>query len=247
MRKVAQIMGMPVSLDIPGEDRPSIFEAMFKELRLVDEQFSPYRVGSELNHFRRGELKKNQLSIGMQTVMKACLEAEKMTDGYFSARYGQEFDPTGYVKGWAVAEVEHSLLKNDIKTFCLSVGGDVDARSYSDRTWRIGIQDPRDKKSIIGKIVGKNFAVATSGNYERGHHIINPKTGKPARELLSLTVVGPSIIKADVLATAAYAMGKKGLKFIDEKQPGYEVLAVANEGTVFLSGGMHQLLVRAQP
>ena len=236
-------MGMPVVLDIPAATDPKIFKQVFHELHLIDEQFSPFIEGSELSRFRRGELKPDGLSVGMKEVMKACLEAEAMTGGYFSARYGKEFDPTGYVKGWAIAEGSHKLLKRGIGTFSLSVGGDINAYSNSDKIWSIGILDPFNKGSIVGKIVGQNLAIATSGNYERGDHIINPKTGKPTRELLSLTVEGPDIIKADILATAAYAMGQKGLEFIDEKQPGYEVLAVDRHGEVFLSGGMRTKLV----
>ena len=236
-------MGMPVALDIPGTSDINIFKRVFKELHLIDEQFSPFIEHSELSRFRRGELSPEELSIGMKDVMKACLEAEAMTNGYFSARYSKDFDPTGYIKGWAIAEASRKLLKAGIGTFSLSVGGDVNAYSNSEKTWKIGILDPQNKKSIIGKIVGQNLAIATSGNYERGNHIINPKTGRPARELLSLTVEGPDIIKADILATAAYAMGKAGLKFIDDKQPGYEVLAIDRKGEVFLSGGMRNLLV----
>jgi thiamine biosynthesis lipoprotein len=235
-------MGMPVVLDIPGSSDVELFKQVFKELHLVDEQFSPFIESSELSRFRRGELQPDELSIGMKDVMKACLEAEKMTGGYFSARYGKEFDPTGYVKGWAIAQACRKLLAGGIGTFSLSVGGDINAYSNSEKIWRIGVLDPLNKKSLIGKISGKNLAIATSGNYERGSHIINPKTGKPARELLSLTVEGPDIVKADILATAAYAMGKKGLKFIDERQPGYEVLAIDRKGEIYFSGGMRELL-----
>jgi thiamine biosynthesis lipoprotein len=243
MRRRAFIMGMPVVLDIPGASDPGVFKQVFHELHLIDSQFSPFIERSELSRFRRGEIAPDKLSIGMKAVMKACLEAEAMTDGYFSARYSEVFDPTGYVKGWAIAEASRKLLKRGIGTFSLSVGGDINAYSNSDKIWRIGILDPFNKGSIVGKIVGQNLAIATSGNYERGNHIINPKTGKPARELLSLTVEGPDIIKADILATAAYAMGKQGLKFIDEKMPGYEVLAIDRHGEALLSGGMRTILV----
>jgi thiamine biosynthesis lipoprotein len=242
VRRHAIIMGMPVTLDIPSSHDQSIFIEVFKELKLVDQQFSPFKKNSELSLFNAGLIPPDHLSIGMKAVMKACLEAEVMTDGYFSARYAKKFDPTGYVKGWAVAESSRKLEERGIGTFSLSAGGDVHTKSDSAKVCQIGIQDPRDKKSIIGKISGKNLAIATSGNYERGNHIINPKSGKPAHELLSLTVVGPNIIKADILATAAYAMGAEGLKFIDDKQPDYEVLAVDSKGTVMLSGGMRDLL-----
>jgi FAD:protein FMN transferase len=244
MRRHASIMGMPVSLDIPGYEDEKVFKEIFKELEAVDNQFSLFKNTSELSRFNHRELKPEQLSVGMKQVMLECLKAEKMTDGYFSARYGGGFDPSGYVKGWAIASASQSLKNKGFQTFCLSAGGDVNALSDSDKVWHIGIADPREKDKIIGKITAKNIAVATSGSSERGDHIINPKTGQPARELLSITVAGADITTADILATAAFAMGRPGLDFID-KQPGYEVLAVDNVERVLLSGGMKDMLVTA--
>jgi thiamine biosynthesis lipoprotein len=64
--------------------------------------------------------------------------------------------------------------------------------------------------------------VATSGTYVRGEHIYNPKQAyAPAREIVSLTVIGPEIYTADCFATAAFAMGREGIQFIDQLE-GYE-------------------------
>jgi thiamine biosynthesis lipoprotein len=73
-----------------------------------------------------------------------------------------------------------------------------------------------------------DLAVATSGTYEKGTHIYDPHTGAPATELLSMTIVGPSIVEADVYATAAFAMGLAGLDFI-ERRAGYEAYAIDPE------------------
>lgn len=234
-------MGMPVVIDIPGLKDETVITEAFDELKKVDGQFSPFKPESELSRFKRGELPADKVSIGMKAVMKACLEAERYTDGYFSARYDGEFDPSGFVKGWAIDEVKKSLLEKGCRTFCISAGGDMVAKSAGDKIWRIGIQHPKKKSKVLGTVLAKNLAVATSGTYARGRHIINPKTKKPATFFLSLTVAGPSIIKADVFATTAMAMGTRGLKFID-KHRSYEVLAVGKDGRVYLSGGMARLL-----
>ena len=121
------------------------------------------------------------------------------------------------------------LQEMGYETFCLSIGGDILARSDGAKQWRIGIQDPRNPQKILNKLSIYSGAVATSGSYERGRHIINPKTGLPATELLSVTVTGPDIIKADVLATAVFAMGRqKGERFM-KQQEGYQALIVAGE------------------
>jgi thiamine biosynthesis lipoprotein len=241
MRKTDFIMGTAVVIDIPGLKDGKIIDAAFAQLRAVDEQFSPYKKTSELYQFNKKRLTPGNVSIGMKDVMKVCLGAENFTGGYFSARYGDEFDPSGYVKGWAVSEVKFSLLNQGFKTFCVSAGGDMTAKSAGTKVWRIGIQHPLKKNEVLGTIIGKNIAVATSGSTERGHHVINPKTGQPARDFLSLTVAGPDIVKADVMATAAFAMGMPGLDFVD-KQREYEVLAVDPKGKIYLSGGMANML-----
>jgi thiamine biosynthesis lipoprotein len=205
MRKVELIMGMPITLDIPNCNDSYVFDVVFNRLRKIDEQFSPYKKDSELMRFKRGELKEKDLSSEFKKTIKACQEAEKLTSGYFSAYFSGEFDPTGYVKGWAIFEAGKVIEKYGHTTYCVNAGGDILARSDSEKVWNIGIQHPADKAKLIEKVSGKNIAVATSGNYERGTHIINPKTGKPASSFLSVTVIGPDIITADVLATAIFA------------------------------------------
>jgi thiamine biosynthesis lipoprotein len=228
MRKTAQIMGTAVSIDVQNLKNVSVIEAAFSRLREIDKKFSPYKKNSELSKYNRGELNKQTLSSEMKFILHACRRAEETTDGYFSAWYGDKVDPSGYVKGWAIAEAGKVIEEQGYKTYCIYAGGDILARSDGTKTWNIGVQHPRNKQKILNKLSISNGAVVTSGNYERGKHIINPKTKKPADELLSITVIGPDIVMADVLATAAFAMGQKGIEFI-KKQRGYEALAVTGE------------------
>ena len=225
MRRVEFIMGLPISIDIPAARTEAPFIAAFRCLEAIDNRFSPYKPASELSKFRRGEIKESDLSREMKRVIRACKQAEKYTDGYFSAHFEGKFNPTGYVKGYGIKEAWKAIEKAGYKTYCIGAGGDILARSNSAKTWNIGIQDPRNKSKILNTLSVSNGAVATSGTYERGKHIINPKTGRPANELLSLTVTGPDIIKADVLATACFVMGLACVEFI-KKQPGYEVIIV---------------------
>ncbi len=222
MRQVAHIMGLPVSVDITHCDDESVFLAVFNRLRQIDNKFSTYKNESEVSKYREGKINNNQLSSELKEVLTACQDWEVKTDGYFSAWYDKKFDPSGYVKGWAIAEAGKIIEKSGYQTYCISAGGDIIARSNSNKVWNIGIQDPINKSKILNKLSISNGAVATSGNYERGEHIINPKSGKPAGRFLSLTVIGPDIITADVLATAAFAMGSSGIKFING-QKGYSV------------------------
>jgi thiamine biosynthesis lipoprotein len=226
MRRVEQIMGLPISIDIPGDDTAQAFSWAFARLRQIDNKFSTYKPNSEVSRFVRQELTEADLSPELKNIIRACRAAEKKTDGYFSAWAAGGFDPSGYVKGWAIAEAGEIIEKKGYKTYCIGAGGDILARSDGSKEWAIGIQDPTDKAKILNKLSISNGAVATSGSYERGAHIINPKTKKPAEELLSVTITGPDIIWADVLATAIFAMGKqKGSEFI-KSQPGYQAFII---------------------
>jgi len=219
-------MGMPITLDIPAATSGEVFNKVFARLRQIDERFSTHKPDSEVSRFARGEIDEDSLSTELKEVIVACRRAEQATDGYFSAWAGGIFDPSGFVKGWAIAQAGQVIERLGHKTYCLSAGGDILASSDSDKIWNIGIQDPKETKQILNTLSISNGAVATSGNYERGEHIINPKTKKPATELLSVTVSGPDIIWADVLATALFAMGKtKASEFI-KSQLDYRLLLI---------------------
>lgn len=224
MRRTEFLMGTHASVDVPECKKEKVFKATFDRFHEIIERFSPFKPDSELCRFQRGELSEKQLSSEMKKIKKACEEAEKITSGYFSAYFAGKFNPTGYVKGWAIAEAGRVIERHGYRTYCIGVGGDILARSDSDKVWKIGVQDPTDKQKILDKLSISNGTVATSGSYERGGHVINPKTKEPNNELLSMTVIGPDIIWADVFATAAFAMGKKGESFVN-RQEDYKAIA----------------------
>lgn len=253
MRKVAQIMGLPITVDIPNCDDEKIFSNVFDWFREVDQRFSTYKPDSEVSRYRRGDVTKP--SRVLEHIIKACKKAEQDTAGYFSAWAGitdsadgrggakpaRWFDPSGYVKGWAIKKAGKNIENMGYETYCIGAGGDVLARSDSEKDWSVGIENPLNKTSIVGYISGKNFAVATSGSYERGAHITNPKTGRPADELMSFSVTGKNIMEADILATAGFAAGTRGVNLVGDKR-GYAALAIDAQGRVTLTGPMEKLL-----
>ena len=83
----------------------------------------------------------------------------------------------------------------------------------------------------------RDGAVATSGTYERGEHVVDPHTGRPATELVSLTVVGRSLTFADGYATAAFAMGRKGAEWLAALD-GYEAFAITSDGLTLATPGL---------
>lgn len=228
-------MGTGVTIDIPEASSEEAFNLAFGRLRAIDVRFSTYKKDSEVSCFARGELAETDLSDELKKVVAACRQAEAGTGGYFSAWYKGVFEPSGYVKGWAIAEAGKLIERAGFNNYCLSIGGDILARG--DKTWRVGIQDPEDKTKIL-KVIGIcDGAICTSGNYARGAHIIDPATGRPADRLRSVSVVGPDIIQADILATAAFVAGEDTLDFIKMRAPGYETLVVHRDGRQTASTG----------
>lgn len=236
-------MGMPVSIDIPGASSPALFRAAFALMRDIDAQFSPYKPNSELARYQRGVLTGSELSVRMLDVMRACQRYRRDTKGFFSPYYAGHFDPTGYVKGWAIDEAARLLKRRGAHTFLVNVSGDVLACSSGKRIWRIALQHPTQPKAAMGSVAGANMAVATSGIYARGEHILNPHTGRAATEVLSVTITGPNIITADVYATAVCAMGPQAGREFLEQQSGYEGLFIDRQLRATTTSGFNRQTV----
>jgi thiamine biosynthesis lipoprotein len=154
---------------------------VFSWLRWVDATFSTYRPDSEISRLDR------------------CERLRVETGGLFDVRAGGRLDPSGYVKGWAV---ERAAAFGRGR-FLIDAGGDIVLRGR----WRVGIRHPYQPGRLAAAITVADCAIATSGAYERGPHILDPRTGRPAAGLSSVTVLGRDLGTADAYATAAFASG----------------------------------------
>ncbi|HEX6061026.1 MAG TPA: FAD:protein FMN transferase [Candidatus Limnocylindria bacterium] len=225
MRRTDEIMGMPITIDVRDGDRGT--DEAFAELRRIDAIFSPFAPDSAVSRINDGRLRVDDASAEVQDVLARCERHETATGGFFSAWRGAVLDPSGYVKGWAIERACAILDAHGHRAYFVDAGGDVRTRGESDagEPWRIGIRHPVERGSVVRVVLGGDLAVATSGTYEKGGHIYDPHTGAPADELVSLTVVGPSIVEADVQATAAFAMGARAIDYLEDLQ-GYEAYAI---------------------
>jgi FAD:protein FMN transferase len=194
-----RVMGMPVR--VGGDADP---EPVFAWLRWVDATFSTYRAGSEISRLGRGELALADAHPLVREVLERCEALRRETGGYFDVRAGGRLDPSGYVKGWAV---ERAAALAGGRRFFIDAGGDVVLRGGP---WRVGIRHPLERGRLAAVIAVSDAAVATSGAYERGPHVIDPHTGRPPHAVLSVTVTGADLGAADAYATAAFAMGEAG-------------------------------------
>jgi thiamine biosynthesis lipoprotein len=240
--RVEHIMGTAISLEIADPVPARAAEEVFDWLREVDARFSTYRDDSEVNRLDRGELRTPDASADLRAVLAACAGLWRDTDGFFDAYATGRLDPSGYVKGWAVQMASDRLLAAGAPNHCVNAGGDVRVRGCPrpGEPWRIGIRHPFDPNAVCFVVGGSDLAVATSGTYERGAHVINPRRGTPATGLRSVTVTGPDLGRADAYATAALAMGECGLRWLSSLS-GYESAAVTDDGRCFRSPGLPEI------
>lgn len=230
-------MGMPVGIELPAADRVDV-EPAFAWLRHVDAIFSTYREDSEISRLDRGELSLADCRPEVDEVLTRCMALARATDGFFSVRAAGRLDPSGLVKGWAIAGAAERLVAAGAERFCINAGGDVVARGRSapDRPWRVGIRHPTDLDRLAAVVAVENLAVATSGEYERGAHILDPHTGRPPTGLVSVTVIGPDLGTADAYATAAFAMGADGPAWT-ATLAGYEAMCITSDRRVLSTPG----------
>ena len=229
-------MGFPVSVRIDDEDATGEdADEAFAWLREVDARFSPFRPDSEVSRLDRGELRPGAISEELAEILALCAHYEDATGGAFRTRLpGRGLDPCAVVKGWAVQRAAELLARRGARKFCLNAGGDV---VVAGGPWRVGVRHPERADRLCTVLEVTDAAVATSGRYERGDHIIDGRTGRPATGVLSMTVVAASLTEADATATAAFAMGAEGIAWAADRD-GCEVFAVDADRRVHRTPGL---------
>ena len=218
-------MGMPVTVEVvDAAATQDLLDSVFDYFDYVDRTFSTYRDDSEISRINRGELTLEHASPDMQIIFALAEQTRLDTDGYFNILHGGAYDPSGVVKGWAIYNAAELLRRQGARDFFVDAGGDVQVsgRNTEGQPWRVGVRNPFDPAEIVKVVSLTDCGIATSGTYVRGSHIYNPKDElDPLSEIVSLTVIGPDICEADRFATAAFAMGRQGIFFIEALQ-GFE-------------------------
>ena len=185
-----------------------------KYLQNVEEKFSPFLSESLVSrHTDLGEeLQDDFFDIEYQEVYSRSIIAKKETQGLFDPFFNGKYNPTGFVKGWAIENAFMKYIKplidnNIIEAGAINGAGDIQVgtRLDSNFSWEIGIENPEDKEKIIAKYSIKNGAVATSGLSKKGQHI---KSDNDINHV-QVTVVGTYLSDVDVLATAGVVANEK--------------------------------------
>jgi FAD:protein FMN transferase len=241
MRATRILMGMPITVDVVDAADGAILDAVFAYFDGVDRRFSTYRTDSEIAAVNEGRLAEADYSDEMREVLVLAERTKRETDGYFDIRMPDgALDPSGIVKGWAIRNAAAIVAESGDRDFFIDAGGDIQSSgtNASGKQWSVGIRNPFNAAEIIKVVYPRGRGVATSGTYVRGQHIHNPRApGRPIGDVVSLTVIGPDVLEADRFATAAFAMGKDGIYFI-EATPGLEGYVVNGNGRATLTSGI---------
>ena len=234
------MMSMPITVEIVDVDAsPQLISQVFDYFTYVDNKFSVYKETSEITQINQGLLKVADSSPDMQTVFRLADQTKMQTNGFFDINHQGIIDPSGLVKGWAIFNAAQILISAGIKNCYVEAGGDIQVYGQNSKSqlWTVGIRNPFKPAEIVKVVQLRDQGIATSGTYLRGQHIYIPSSpGKIITEVISLSVIGPDIYEADRFATAAFAMGLKGVEFI-ENLPGFEAYQIDKDGKALFTSG----------
>lgn len=240
IKETRMIMGMPVTLMTPDEHiATASLEKIFDFFRRIDQKYSPFITTSDVAKINNGELAAENYDQELREILALAEKTKHETDGYFDVWHNDTFDPSGIVKGWAIQKAS-SMMQELTSNFYVEAGGDIQVGGTNDqgKPWRIGVRNPFDRNETIAVVELTNQAIATSGTAIRGQHIYNPHSHAPLEEIISLSVIAPTILGADRMATAAFAMGENGVRFI-QRLNGYEGYMITQDKQAVQTSGWH--------
>jgi thiamine biosynthesis lipoprotein len=225
--------------DLPLDAVHAALAAACRILHRCDALFSTWDPDSPVSRFRRGEAALGQMPPEFTEVLRECRAAKQASGGWFDpwAMPGG-FDPTGLVKGWATEQALEELRSAGLSGALINGGGDVAVfgSPADEHRWRVGIRHPW-RADALACVIEADAAVATSGPYERGAHLIDPATGRPASRAASATVTGPSLALADALATGVAVGGDEALTVVAALD-GYAAYLIRPDGSEADTGGI---------
>ncbi len=246
MKETRILMGMHVTIEIVDATvTTKDIDDIYDYFKYIDEKFSTYKETSEISQINNGKLRENQYSADMKVILSLCKQTKAETNGYFDIVQNGKIDPSGIVKGWSIWQAAKILSQKGFKNFYVDAGGDVQVsgKNTNGEIWTVGIKNPFNQSEIIKVLALDEKGIATSGTYIRGNHIYNPyqKTEK-LDKIVSITVIGQNVYEADRFATAAFAMGREGINFL-ERLPNLEAYMIDKSGIGTYTSGFEKFVV----
>jgi thiamine biosynthesis lipoprotein len=256
LKRAEECWGTVISIDVRSDVDPAAVDDCYAWFRRVDDLFSTWRPDTEIMRIGRDRLRVEDASPEVQEVLEACEQMRLESHGAFDIRAGAHrraparpglapLDPSGFVKGWAIGKAATRLDDAGASCFSINAGGDVLVRGTPDGSagWRVGVQHPWETGRVAAVVEVSDRAVATSGRYERGDHVLTPATGIPATGMASVTVIGPDPGVADAFATAAVVLGPaEGMRWLATRV-GYEGFGITDSRAALLTPGFDRFRV----
>jgi FAD:protein FMN transferase len=246
-----------IEIHDPVDERE--LEPVLDWFQRVDDLLSTWRDDSEISRLARGELDLADTSAEVRAVLELCEQVKVASLGAFDVTFAvgageldrpgrRAIDPTGLVKGWGVDRAAELLAARGASNFSVNAGGDIVVRGFagSGGLWRVGIQHPWQRDKTAETVGLTDGAVATSGDYERGDHVIDPRSGRPASGLASVTVITTELAIADAYATAALALGPDGMAWL-ATLPGIVAMGITDDRRVVKTTGFDAFVVGEAP
>jgi thiamine biosynthesis lipoprotein len=237
----------------PVEVSDSLFTVLQQALRISELSHGAFDISfgsiGYLYDFRaRQQPSDEELAEGLAKVNYRSVVLDPSANSVRFLDEGVRLDLGGIAKGYAVDRGIDILKSFGIRHARLSAGGDL--RLLGDKRgkpWIVGIRDPRSESRNAMVLPLTNVAVSTSGDYERFffddnnervHHILSPATGKPAKGVQSVTILGDDSVTTDGLSTAVFVLGAaKGLEMVNRLK-GIDAVIIDEQRQVHYSDGL---------
>jgi len=256
-------MGTVVTIQIVGHDaspaeereRAEYVRRAFEWFTRVEQRCSRFDPTSELRRLCDGVGQVVEVSDILFETTRFALALAKETGGAFDPTLGAydsvildadartltlerpvTIDLGAVAKGFAVDMAARELAP--LGNFAIDAGGDLylAGTNMDGAPWSVGIRHPRTEGELLTTIAVTDTAVCTSGDYERGQHILDARRNAPAQGIASVTTIAPLAMVADALGTAAFVLGvERGIELLERH--GVEGLIVTTELEEFRTRG----------
>jgi len=250
-------MGTVLRVIVNGPNAPARADEAVAEVKRLEKLFNRFDTESEVSQINQNAGRKAvRVSTDTFNCIKTAKNISRLSHGAFDITLGNDrelilrdssyevylrkkgarLDLGGIGKGYAVESARKRLLKSGAKSGMINMRSSIAV--FGEINYKIGILHPREKDKLLGAVnIGSGESLSTSGDYERGKHILDPKSEGPATKCQGVTVLGRDAAETDALSTAVFVLGpEKGIQLV-EALPGNEVIIVDSSGRVFPSAG----------
>ena len=262
LRDARPLMGTVVELTAEGPEEPALraaAEAAFAEMQRLTHMMSHYDAASVVSAINRAAgVRPVSIPPELAEVLAQARRVSERTGGAFDitvgglpidyrklridrdraflSERGMRLDPGGIAKLYILEAGRRVLEARGVPRALVNGGGDVVAHSAG-APWRVGVRDPRAPGRLLGVLLLERGAVASSGDYERPHHVLDPRTGRPAEGVRGVTLLAPTAEAANGLGPAIMVLGaEKGRALI--LSAGIQGLIVDARGELWSSPGL---------